>query len=77
MATAPQKIIYISGSHWDREWYLPFQSFRFRLVRVLNEVVDTLETDSSFTTFVLDGQTIVLEDYRANRAGKGGSFGPN
>ena len=64
MATAPQKIIYISGSHWDREWYLPFQSFRFRLVRVLNEVVDTLETDSSFTTFVLDGQTIVLEDYR-------------
>lgn len=64
MAIIPKKILYISGSHWDREWYLPFQSFRFRLVRMLNRVIETLEADSAFSVFMLDGQTIPLEDYQ-------------
>ncbi|MDX2226167.1 MAG: glycoside hydrolase family 38 C-terminal domain-containing protein, partial [Verrucomicrobiae bacterium] len=53
----------ISHTHWDREWYLPFQSFRMMLVDNIDRVLDLLETDPGFRAFHLDGQTVVLEDY--------------
>jgi len=53
----------VPHTHWDREWYLPFQEFRARLVGMLDRLLDTLEADPSFTHFHLDGQTILLEDY--------------
>lgn len=52
----------VPHTHWDREWYLPFEQFRLRLVDVVDEVLDVLERDERMR-FVLDGQTIVLEDY--------------
>ncbi len=58
-----KKIFYYSGTHWDREWYLTFQGFRYHLVDRTDEIIETLENDSDFKTFVFDGQTIVLEDY--------------
>ncbi|AFZ42402.1 glycoside hydrolase family 38 [Halothece sp. PCC 7418] len=65
MQTNTQKIkgIVVSHTHWDRAWYLPFQSFRYRLVRMIDELIDLLETDSNFCSFTLDGQTVLLEDY--------------
>ncbi len=57
-------ILYVvPHTHWDREWYQTFQQFRLRLVRAVDLVLDTLERDPAFTCFMLDGQTIVLEDY--------------
>ena len=53
----------VPHTHWDREWYLPFEQFRLRLGAVVDGVLDTLERDPSFTTFTLDGQAVVLEDY--------------
>ncbi len=53
----------VPHTHWDREWYLPFEQFRLRLGSVVDGVLDTLEQDPSFTSFTLDGQGIVLEDY--------------
>jgi len=53
----------VPHTHWDREWYLPFQEFRARLVGMLDRLLDTLEADPTFTHFHLDGQTILLEDY--------------
>ncbi len=53
----------VPHTHWDREWYLPFETFRLRLGAVVDGVLDTLERDPSFTSFTLDGQAIVLEDY--------------
>jgi alpha-mannosidase len=53
----------VPHTHWDREWYLPFERFRLRLGMTVDGVLDTLERDPSFTTFTLDGQAIVLEDY--------------
>ena len=53
----------VPHTHWDREWYLPFEQFRLHLGERVDEVLDTLETDPSFTSFTLDGQAIVLEDY--------------
>src|SRR5690242_3599792 len=57
----------ISHTHWDREWYRTYQQFRLDLVRTVDLVLDTLETDPAFPHFLLDGQTIVLDDYLAMR----------
>ena len=29
---------WVVSTHWDREWYEPFQDFRYRLVGLLDEV---------------------------------------
>src|SRR5215467_2687293 len=57
------RFLVVPHTHWDREWYLPFEQFRLRLGAVVDGVLDTLENDPSFTSFTLDGQAIVLEDY--------------
>ncbi len=56
-------IYYFSATHWDREWYQTFQGFRYRLVKMMNDLIGLLETDSEFKTFHFDGQTIILEDF--------------
>lgn len=53
----------ISHTHWDREWYQPFQSFRLRLLHLVDGLLEILEKDPDYKFFMLDGQTIVLEDY--------------
>ncbi len=53
----------ISHTHWDREWYFPFERFRFQLVRVMDQLLDLLGRDAGFKCFILDGQTSCLEDY--------------
>ncbi len=45
----------------NREWYLPFQKFRYKLVKLVDELLDILNTQEYYFSF--DGQTIVLEDY--------------
>lgn len=52
----------VPHAHWDREWYLPFQRFRVRLVGVLDEVLRLLDAEADFA-FTLDGQTAALADY--------------
>src|SRR5215831_11413251 len=67
------RFLVVPHTHWDREWYLPFEQFRLRLGAVVDGVLDTLERDPSFTSFTLDGQAIVLEDYvevRPENAGR-------
>jgi len=57
----------VSHTHWDREWYLPFQEFRIRLVKLIDKLLDILAKDAGYRHFTLDGQTIILEDYLAIR----------
>ena len=57
------RYLVVPHTHWDREWYLPFEVFRLRLGSVVDGVLDTLERDPSFTSFTLDGQAMVLDDY--------------
>jgi mannosylglycerate hydrolase len=58
----------VPHTHWDREWYLPFQSFRLRLVRLIDKVLDLLEADERFV-FTLDGQLQTVDDYLEIRPG--------
>lgn len=60
--TRPYTLHVVSHTHWDREWYRPYQQFRFRLVRLVAELVDIMERDPAYRYFLLDGQTVVLED---------------
>jgi alpha-mannosidase len=53
----------VSHSHWDREWYKPFEFFRYRLVDLMNRLLDGMLKDRSYRFFHLDGQTVILEDY--------------
>lgn len=54
---------FISHSHWDREWYMSFEQHRFKLVEMIDKLIETIENDSDFKSFHLDGQIILIEDY--------------
>lgn len=60
---AMKTIHVISHTHWDREWYCTFQQFRLRLVHLVDGLLDILARDPDYQYFMLDGQTIVLDDY--------------
>ena len=49
-------------THWDREWYQPFQVFRMRLVELVDQLLVTMATDPRLR-FTLDGQVATVEDY--------------
>ncbi|MFJ6028286.1 hypothetical protein ACIQCN_12565 [Pseudarthrobacter sp. NPDC092424] len=55
-------IVLVPHTHWDREWYEPFQVFRFKLVQMFDVVLGMAEADPRFR-FTLDGQTAAIEDY--------------
>ena len=57
----------VSHTHWDREWYQPFERFRMKLVETVDMLLDVLEDNAGYQYFMLDGQTIVLEEYLAIR----------
>jgi len=52
----------VPHTHWDREWYRPFQSFRMQLVDLVDRVLDMLDADPAFA-FTLDGQLATVDDY--------------
>ena len=56
----------VPHTHWDREWYRPFQTFRMQLVELVDQVLDMLEADPRFS-FTLDGQLATVDDYLAIR----------
>lgn len=58
----PTRFVLVPHTHWDREWYEPFEVFRARLVAVLDDVLDRLESDADFR-FTLDGQAAAIVDY--------------
>ena len=53
----------IPHTHWDREWYLPRAAFQARLVAAVDELIERLQGDSAYRSFLLDGQTVLVEDY--------------
>ncbi len=59
----------ISHTHWDREWYMPHEHFRHRLIDMLDRLLPVLQADPRYI-FHLDAQTVVLEDYLAVRPSK-------
>jgi mannosylglycerate hydrolase len=52
----------VPHTHWDREWYLPFQRFRLQLVGLVDRLLDVMDADERYR-FTLDGQLATLDDY--------------
>lgn len=55
--------IIISLTHWDREWHKPFQTFRGYMVEMIDRLINLMEKNPDYKHFLLDGQSILLEDY--------------
>ncbi len=62
MAETEAPLFVYYHTHWDREWYMPFRAYQLRLAQVVDEVLERLET-GALPCFMLDGQTVVLDDY--------------
>lgn len=70
---SPLTLHLICHTHWDREWYLTFQQFRRKLVHLIDDLLDLMDSTTGSAAamqatpaldfFMLDGQTIILEDY--------------
>ena len=58
----PTVIHLVPHTHWDREWYEPFQIFRMRLVELVDGLLDSMEADDRLA-FTLDGQVATIDDY--------------
>ena len=54
----------VSHTHWDREWYLPYETMRLRLIDMMDTLLGIMDSDFDYRYFTLDGQTVVMEDYR-------------
>lgn len=63
MPDSVTKTVYVvPHTHWDREWYEPFETFRAQLVGLWDELLALTESDPDFR-FLMDGQTVVIDDY--------------
>jgi alpha-mannosidase len=58
----PRGITLVAHTHWDREWYEPFEVFRAHLVEMLDEALADLERDPRLH-FTLDGHVALVDDY--------------
>ena len=56
------RFYYFNSTHWDREWYLPFERFRIKLIELVLHLLDRLENDPEYGKFTFDGQTVWMED---------------
>jgi len=57
------RLVVVPHTHWDREWYRTHEQFRFRLVTLVDELLALVDRDPAYRHFMLDGQTIVVDDY--------------
>ena len=53
----------ITGTHWDREWRHTAEQSKLRLMDLIDSILNILDEDPEYNSFILDGGTIVLEDY--------------
>ncbi|MBN1556865.1 MAG: hypothetical protein JW951_01820 [Lentisphaerae bacterium] len=54
---------WISNTHWDREWRFSAQRTRYKLVQMLDTLLDIFEKHPDYRHFHLDSQTLPLQDY--------------
>jgi alpha-mannosidase len=66
-ASREPRTFLVPHTHWDREWYQPFDEFLRRLVEMMDGLIEVLSNDARFGHFHLDGQTAMIDDYLAVR----------
>lgn len=53
----------VPHTHWDREWRYPIWENRLYLRNLVNELIETLENNPEYKSFLFDGQVVALLDY--------------
>lgn len=53
----------VINTHWDREWRWSEQETRARLREALDLLLDTMEADPRFSSFLADSQAAMIDDY--------------
>lgn len=57
------KVHVLPHTHWDREWYFTQQDSDVLATYNFTKVIETLETESDYSCYHLDGQSSIVEDY--------------
>ena len=58
-----KKVFVVPHTHWDREWFFTSERAKAYLIKDLKDVIDHLEKNEKYGSFLLDGQTSLIEDY--------------
>ena len=53
----------IPHTHWDREWRYPIWENRLYLRDLMKELMETLENNPEYKSFLMDGQAVAVLDY--------------
>ena len=53
----------ISNTHWDREWRYSVWTGSQMLVELLDRLIELMEKKSEYRHYILDGQSVVVQDY--------------
>ena len=56
------QVFVISNTHWDREWYMSFEKYMIRFVKLMDRLIGVMEKNPRYF-FVTDGQYVIIEDY--------------
>ncbi len=65
-----KKVSIVAHTHWDREWYFSIEDSKLFSTFNFDKVISVLEKDKYFTSFHLDGQTSIIEDYLSLKPNK-------
>ena len=60
----------IAHTHWDKEWYFTDNRSMVYSLIDFDEIIDYLSKNDDISTFLLDGQTSIIEDYLLYRPEK-------
>ncbi len=71
---APATFHFVPNTHWDREWLYDFQETRMFLVEFMDKLLNLLTEHPEYRTYLLDSQTVLVEDYLAIRPDKREEF---
>ncbi|MCD6175018.1 MAG: glycoside hydrolase [Planctomycetes bacterium] len=69
------KLYFVLSTHWDREWYQTFQDFRYRLIDLVDDILEGIDSGGLKGPFYTDGQSCLLEDYLEIRTNKSKHIG--
>ena len=59
----PYEIHVISNTHWDREWVYPSEETRLLLVEFMDHLLDLLDKQPDYHSFLMDSQVGCVDDY--------------
>ncbi len=63
----PRVMHLVINTHWDREWRWSFGETQMRLVEAMDLLLDTMEKDPRFRSFLADSQAAIVDDYLEKR----------